>query len=135
MNRSEFRSDAGSTRSTRFFAVLAFGVCTASAGLIGAPVRADQGNPVSATTGASAAATQEAQSVVTGVVHKVVPEEREIYVKTPDGKKFEYYFNPNTTVTKGEEKLRFEDLKQGMSVMVTARKIGRRLDPVNVAIQ
>jgi hypothetical protein len=133
MNKSEFQCN---TRGTRFLAALCFGGCLAGAGLFGGLVWADQGATASApSTEARAAATQEAQSVVTGVVHKVVPEEREIYVKTPDGKKFEYYFNPQTTVTRGEETLGFEELKQGMNVVVSARKIGRRLDPVNVAIK
>lgn len=73
--------------------------------------------------------------VVEGTVAKVVPSKTEIYVKSKaDGKKYEYYFNAKTEVSKGGKPVEFRELKEGQSVKVTAEKKGKRLDPQKVEI-
>lgn len=72
-------------------------------------------------------------SQIEGEIVKVVPSEREIYVES-GGKKHEYYFNPATKVFRGEKEASYEDLKKGMRVKVSANKIGKRLDPLEVRI-
>jgi hypothetical protein len=87
-------------------------------------------DPASTTTGAPIAEIE-------GEIVKVVPAEREIYVRADD-KKHEFYFNPKTTVARGVAPSvtpgTFEDLTIGMRVRVTAHKYGKRLDPTNVTI-
>lgn len=87
---------------------------------------------LSFSSGASALTTP-LTSEIEGVIVKVVPSEREIYVES-EGKKHEYYFNPMTKVVHGNEERKYEDLKKGMRVKVSANKIGKRLDPLEVRI-
>lgn len=81
----------------------------------------------------AAAVTPTANSEIEGEIVKVVPAEREIYVES-GGKKHEYYFNPATKVFRGDKEAAYEDLKKGMKVKVSANKIGKRLDPLEVRI-
>jgi hypothetical protein len=81
----------------------------------------------------ASALTDVPTSEIEGVIAKVVPSEREIYVESA-GKKHEYYFNVNTKVTQGSDEKKYEDLKQGMRVKVSAHRIGKRLDPFEVRI-
>jgi hypothetical protein len=76
-----------------------------------------------------------AEEVVSkGVIVKVNPPEREIYIMS-EGQKLEYYFNEKTTVTEDGKQGRYEDLKEGQNVSVRAKKIGKRLDPLDVTIE
>ena len=67
-------------------------------------------------------------------IDKVVPEEEEIYVVTPDEKRLELYFTETTELTRGGEPVEFSELQQGQNVEVTVEKVGNRLDPVSVVI-
>jgi hypothetical protein len=86
-----------------------------------------------ACSSAASALTTPPNSEIEGVIVKVVPSEREIYVES-EGKKHEYYFNPMTKVVRGNEEKKYEDLQKGMRVKVSANKIGKRLDPFEVRI-
>lgn len=68
-----------------------------------------------------------------GTIEKVVPAKKEIYVLT-DGKKAELYFSDTTKVTRKGGDGKFDDLKKGQKVKVTADKKGKRLDPLEVEI-
>ena len=67
-------------------------------------------------------------------VDKVVPEEEEIYVVTPDDKRLELYFTETTELTRNGQPVEFNALEQGQRVEVTVEKVGNRLDPVSVVI-
>ncbi|WP_299826555.1 hypothetical protein [uncultured Pontibacter sp.] len=69
-----------------------------------------------------------------GTVDKVVPEKREIYVKTDDNKRLELYFTDNTSLTRNGQTVEFDQLKEGGKVEVQVEKTGQRLDPVAVTI-
>ena len=69
-----------------------------------------------------------------GNVDKVVPEEEEIYVVTPDDKRLELYFTETTELTRNGQPVEFAELQQGQRVQVTVEKVGNRLDPVSVTI-
>jgi hypothetical protein len=68
-----------------------------------------------------------------GKIVKVNPPQREIYVFS-DGQKNEYYFTDKTVVIKDGQTAPFSALLEGESVRVSAKKIGKRLDPVEVEI-
>lgn len=95
------------------------------------------GAATGATTGATASAGTttgaDAANTVEGPVAKVVAKKKEIYVQGPD-KKHEFYFKPNTELTKGGQPAQFSDLKEGTKVRVTFVKVGKRQDPVKVEI-
>lgn len=70
----------------------------------------------------------------TGVAEKVDPEEKEIYVKTDDGKTLELYFTDNTQLLQGDQPAEFSALTEGQKLEVTIEKKGERLEPVTVKI-
>ncbi len=70
-----------------------------------------------------------------GTAHKVDPGEKEIYVKTDDGKILELYLKENTEIMKGSEKAEFSELKEGQKLEVNVEnKDGKKLHPVSVKI-
>lgn len=66
--------------------------------------------------------------------HKVDPEEKEIYVKTADGKTLELYLKEKTALTKSGKAVGFDALKEGQKLEVKVEKQGKRLNPVEVKI-
>lgn len=70
----------------------------------------------------------------TGTAQKVDPDEKEIYVKTDDGKTLELYFTDQTTLTQNGQPASFDALQQGQKVEVTLEKKGKRLEPITVRI-
>ena len=66
--------------------------------------------------------------------HKVDPEEKEIYVKTDDGKTLELYLKEKTTLTKGGKAVQFDALKEGQKLEIQVEKKGEKLSPVAVKI-
>lgn len=72
-------------------------------------------------------------SIIEGKVVEVQPAKREIYVQAED-KKYEYYFNDKTTLTKDGQPVKFDELADGKKVRVTAQKYGKRYDPTAVEI-
>lgn len=69
-----------------------------------------------------------------GVAEKVDPEEKEIYVKTGDGKILELYFTDNTQLLQNGQPAEFTALTEGQSLEVTVEKKGERLEPMMVKI-
>jgi|AntDeeMinimDraft_5_1070356.scaffolds.fasta_scaffold29311_1 hypothetical protein len=69
-----------------------------------------------------------------GTIQKVVPAESEIYVETPDDKTLELYFIDETKLTMGGSTVPFDSLENGQKVRVEVKKVGKRLDPLNVEI-
>ncbi len=69
-----------------------------------------------------------------GTAHKVDPGEKEIYVKTADGKMIELYLKPHTQIMKGEKKVAFDALSEGQKLEVKVEKKGQKLDPLTVKI-
>ena len=69
-----------------------------------------------------------------GKVDKVEADEREIYVKTDDGKRLELYFTDSTKLTKSGSPVEFSELTKDKNVEVEVKKVGKRLDPVSVTI-
>ena len=69
-----------------------------------------------------------------GTVDRVVAEEEEIYVMTPDDKRLELYFTETTELTRNGQPVEFGELQQGQNVQVTVERVGNRLDPVSVVI-
>ena len=69
-----------------------------------------------------------------GKTQKVVPSEKEIYVKTDDGKIIELYLKPETSLTKGDKKVEFDALKEGQNVEVKVEATGGKLKPIAVKI-
>ena len=80
-------------------------------------------------TGANSVGNHEAE----GKIVKIEAAEREIYIFS-QGEKLEYYFNKDTEVSEKGQPKRYEDLKEGQSVRVSSKKIGKRLDPLKVEI-
>lgn len=70
-----------------------------------------------------------------GTVDKVVPEKKEIYVKTIEDKRLELYFTDATKLTRNGRPAEFDVLEKGQKVEVEVERVGKRLDPVSVAIQ
>lgn len=68
-----------------------------------------------------------------GKIVKVNPPQREIYVFA-NGQKNEYYFTDQTMVIENGQSAPFSKLIEGQKVRVSAKKIGKRLDPVQVEI-
>lgn len=66
--------------------------------------------------------------------HKVDPEEKEIYVKTADGKTIELYLKSQTELTKGGKKVGFAALKEGQKLEIKVEKKGKKLNPLAVKI-
>lgn len=69
-----------------------------------------------------------------GVAEKVDPDEKEIYVKTDDGKTLELYFTDNTQLLQNAQPAEFSALAEGQKLEVTVEKKGERLEPVTVRI-
>ena len=69
-----------------------------------------------------------------GTADKVDPGEKEVYVKTNEGKILELYFTEQTTLTQNGQTVSFDALKQGQKVEVTVEKKGNRLEPMAVKI-
>lgn len=70
----------------------------------------------------------------TGTAQKVDPDEKEIYVKTDDGKTLELYFTDQTTLMQNGQAASFDALQEGQKVEVTLEKKGKRLEPITVRI-
>ncbi|HOX87105.1 MAG TPA: hypothetical protein PKW76_12210 [bacterium] len=70
-----------------------------------------------------------------GTIYKVEPEKTEIYVELSDGRILELYFTDQTLLTKNDETVEFSVLAKGDTVEVQIEKIGKRLDPISVAIK
>lgn len=70
----------------------------------------------------------------TGTAYKVDPDEKEIYVKTNEGKTLELYFTDNTAVTQNGQTVSFDALKKDQNLEVTVEKKGNRLEPMTVKI-
>ncbi|AGA80645.1 hypothetical protein Echvi_4465 [Echinicola vietnamensis DSM 17526] len=70
----------------------------------------------------------------TGVAEEVEPEEKEIYVRTPDDKLLELYFTDQTKLSKNGNEVSFDMLSEGTKVEVELEKKGKRLDPIHVEI-
>ncbi|TDU63232.1 hypothetical protein EI77_04441 [Prosthecobacter fusiformis] len=69
-----------------------------------------------------------------GKAHKVDPGEKEIYVKTADGKILELYLKSDTALTQGGKKVEFDALKEGQDLEVKVEKEGKKLKPISVNI-
>lgn len=69
-----------------------------------------------------------------GTVDEVEASKDEIYVKTEDGKTLELYFTDETKLTKNGTAVDFSTLEEGQNVEVTVKKVGKRLDPIEVRI-
>ncbi len=70
----------------------------------------------------------------TGTADRVDADEKEIYVKTNDGKMLELYFTDQTQLTQNGQQASFDALKQGQKVEVQLEKKGQRLEPITVKI-
>ncbi len=70
----------------------------------------------------------------TGTADKVDPDEKEVYVKTNDGKMLELYFTDQTKLTQNGQTATFDALKKGQNLEVTVEKKGNRLEPMAVNI-
>lgn len=70
----------------------------------------------------------------TGTADKVDPDEKEVYVKTNDGKMLELYFTEQTKLTQQGQPASFDALKEGQNLEVTVEKKGNRLEPMAVNI-
>ena len=69
-----------------------------------------------------------------GTIVKVVPDAKEIYVETNDGKELELYFTDETELTSGMGGAEFSLLKEGMTVEVEVENVDGHLKPVSVKI-
>ncbi|KAA8475454.1 hypothetical protein BDE36_3532 [Arcticibacter tournemirensis] len=69
-----------------------------------------------------------------GTADKVDPDEKEVYVKTSDGKMLELYFTEQTKLTQNGQTATFDALKEGQNLEVTVEKKGNRLEPMAVNI-
>lgn len=75
-----------------------------------------------------------ADLTIEGKISKIVPSEKEIYV-VAEGKKHEFYFKPTTELMFANgTPAAFTDLKMDQNVKVSAKKVGKKLDPVKVEI-
>lgn len=70
----------------------------------------------------------------TGTADKVDPDEKEVYVKTTDGKMLELYFTDQTKLTQNGQTATFDALQKGQNLEVTVEKKGNRLEPMAVNI-
>jgi len=70
----------------------------------------------------------------TVTAHRVDPDEKEIYVKTSDGKILELYFKADTKLLKAGKEVKFESLAKGQKLEVQVEKSGNHLKPVQVTI-
>ena len=70
----------------------------------------------------------------TVTAERVDPEEKEIYVKTTDGKILELYFKDDTKLTKAGQAAEFSALQKGQKLEVTVEKAGSHLKPLTVVI-
>lgn len=70
----------------------------------------------------------------TGTADKVDPEEKEVYVKTDDGKTLELYFTDQTKLMQNGQTATFDALQEGQNLEVTVEKKGNRLEPMSVNI-
>lgn len=65
---------------------------------------------------------------------RVDPEEKEIYVKTSDGKILELYFKKETKLTKAGKEVPFTTLKKDQKLEINVEKAGKHLKPLSVTI-
>lgn len=70
----------------------------------------------------------------TGTADKVDSDEKEVYVKTGDGKMLELYFTEQTKLMQNGQAATFDALKEGQNLEVTVEKKGNRLEPMSVNI-
>lgn len=70
----------------------------------------------------------------TVTAYRVDPEEKEIYVKTSEGKILELYFKKETKLTRGGKEVPFSALKEGQQLEITVEKSGKHLKPLSVII-
>ena len=70
----------------------------------------------------------------TVTAHRVDPAEKEIYVKTSDGKILELYFKNDTKLLKAGKEVKFEALKNGQKLEILVEKSGKHLKPLKVTI-
>lgn len=69
-----------------------------------------------------------------GTAMRVDQDEKEIYVKTDDGKILELYLKDDTKIMKGGENVEFSKVEKGQSLQVKVEKIGNHLKPLEVVI-
>lgn len=69
-----------------------------------------------------------------GSAYKIDAEEKEVYVKTEDGKVLELYFTEETQLTGNGQPVAFNNLKEGQKLEVTVEKKGDRMEPTWVNI-
>ncbi len=84
--------------------------------------------------GCSGGDDEVASGTYEGKIVKVVPEEKEIYVETNDGRTLELYFTENTKLLSGDKPVMFTALADGASVKVEVKNEGGRVVPVKVEI-
>jgi len=70
-----------------------------------------------------------------GKIIEIEADEVEIYVETADGKVLELYFTETTKLMQNGEEVPFETLEEDQTVEVEVKKVGKRLDPISVAIK
>jgi len=69
-----------------------------------------------------------------GIVDRVDPSKKEIYVKTSDNKTLELTITENTSLTQNGKSVEFIYLNEGQQVAVDVEKKGNRLEPLAVKI-
>lgn len=70
----------------------------------------------------------------TVTAQRVDPDEKEIYVKTDDGKILELYFKDDTKLSKDGKDVSFSELKKGQRLEIKVEKVGNHLKPLAVVI-
>lgn len=70
----------------------------------------------------------------TGKAEEVDKGEKEIYVRTSDGKLLELYFTDQTKLTQGGQDVQFDALQEGGQVSVQVEKQGNKDVPLAVEI-
>lgn len=75
-----------------------------------------------------------AAGTYTVTAERVDPEEKEIYVKTEDGKTVELYFKDDTKLTQAGKDVPFTTLKKGQKLEVMLEKEGNSNKPTSVKI-
>jgi cold shock protein len=70
----------------------------------------------------------------TVIAQRVDPDEKEIYVKTDDGKILELYFKDDTKLSQDGKNVSFSELKKGQRLEIKVEKIGNHLKPLAVVI-
>ena len=70
----------------------------------------------------------------TVTAQRVDPDEKEIYVKTEDGKILELYFKDDTKLSQDGKDVPFSELKKGQRLEIKVEKVGNHLKPLAVVI-